>query len=399
MQFFPDVSNHFQFLRTLGHTYNRSADVGECLETAARITPGDGASWHREWLATADRVFAVAERSTAAGHGVSAGEAYLRASNYYRTAEFYLPLDPNDSRKLEAARRSRISFHKAIPFLPLAVEAVEIPYDGTTLPGYVLKSRTAAGRAPAVLCHTGFDGTSEEIATTSGFAAAARGYTVIAFDGPGQGRVVREQKLPFRPDWEKVIGAVFAFAAARADVDPKRVVLMGISFGGNLAPRAAAREHRLAALIANGGVYSFYEPIAKRLPADPLSVDPDQLETAMRSMAEQSVDVRFFLNQASMCFGVQRVYELFKTIKEYDVTEAGNIRCPTLIVDAEQEHLLPGQARRLFDLLTCPKSFLLFRAAEGAEIHCQVAAEGIGTQRIFDWLDDVLAGKPVPETA
>jgi hypothetical protein len=37
---------------------------------------------------------------------VSAREAYLRASNYYRTAEFYIHADPKDERYLAAARRS-----------------------------------------------------------------------------------------------------------------------------------------------------------------------------------------------------------------------------------------------------------------------------------------------------
>jgi len=399
MQFFPDLSNHFQFLRTLGHAYNGAADLGECLETAARITPGDDASWYRAWQATADRVFAVAERCAAGGHGVSAGEAYLRASNYYRTAEFYLPLVPNDPRKLNTARRSRESFHKAVPFLPLTIEAVEIPYEGTTLPGYVIKAPSSTGRAPTVLCHTGFDGTNEEIALAPGFAAAARGYTYIAFEGPGQGRVVREQRLPFRPDWEQVVGAVLDFALARADVDAGHVALIGISFGGNLAPRAAAREPRLAALVANGGVYSFYDPIATRLPIDPLAADPDQLEAALRPVMVQLTEGRLFLNQAMRCFGVERLYDMFKVIKAYDVTEADRIRCPTLIIDTEGENLLPGQARTLFERLTCPKTFLLFQASEGAGAHCQVGAKAISAQRIFDWLDDVFAGKPVPPTA
>jgi pimeloyl-ACP methyl ester carboxylesterase len=396
MQFSPDLSHHFQFLRTLGHAYNGAADIGECFETLARITAGDDASWYREWRVTADRLFTLAEGCAAAGHVVSAGAAYLRASNYYRTAEFYLPLD---ALKVETARRSRESFRKAIPFLPLRVEAVGIPYERTALPGYVITSHSRTGPVPTVLCHSGFDGTGEEVAIGPGFAAAARGYTYIAFEGPGQGRVVREQRLPFRPDWEKVVGAVLDFAVARTDVDGTRVALMGISFGGSLAPRAAAREHRLAALVANGGVYSFYDPIAKRLPLDPLGVDPDQLEAAVHGMLAQSSEARFFVNQGRMCFGVERVHDLFKTIKSYDVTEAGSIRCPTLVVDVEGEHLLPGEARKLFERLACPKTFLLFRASEGADVHCQAGAEAIGVERIFDWLDDVFAGKPVAAMA
>jgi hypothetical protein len=35
--------------------------------------------------------------------------------------------------------------------------------------------------------------------------AVRRGYNCLTFDGPGQGAPLREQKLPFRYDWEKVV--------------------------------------------------------------------------------------------------------------------------------------------------------------------------------------------------
>jgi hypothetical protein len=38
----------------------------------------------------------------------------------------------------------------------------------------------------------------------------------------------------------------------------ERIVLMGISLGGYLAPRAVAFEKRIKACIANGGVYDFH---------------------------------------------------------------------------------------------------------------------------------------------
>ena len=50
--------------------------------------------------------------------------------------------------------------------------------------------------------------------------------------------------MVFRPDWEAVIGPVVDFAVTRPEVDPSRIALMGISFGGYLAPRAASGEPR-----------------------------------------------------------------------------------------------------------------------------------------------------------
>ena len=84
-------------LRAIGETYYRGADIGECLSTAYRIKEGDFESWYIEWLNTAQRVHKYAENSLAAGHKVSAREAFLRASNYYRVAEFFL-MDPEDIR-------------------------------------------------------------------------------------------------------------------------------------------------------------------------------------------------------------------------------------------------------------------------------------------------------------
>ena len=66
---------------------------------------------------------------------------------------------------------------------------------------------------------------------------------------------------------------------------------------------------------------------------------------------------------------------------------AGNIKCPTLILEAEKDDSFPGQPMKLFNALTCPKKYILFTTEEGAEEHCQCGAPAISNQRIFDWLD------------
>jgi dienelactone hydrolase len=38
---------------------------------------------------------------------------------------------------------------------------------------------------------------------------------------------------------------VVDYLLSRPDVDPERIALIGLSFGGYLAPRAATAEHRL----------------------------------------------------------------------------------------------------------------------------------------------------------
>jgi hypothetical protein len=44
----------------------------------------------------------------------------------------------------------------------------------------------------------------------------------VLFDGPGQQRMLFERGIPFRPDWEHVIGPVLDAVLRRPDVDPRR---------------------------------------------------------------------------------------------------------------------------------------------------------------------------------
>jgi len=65
------------------------------------------------------------------------------------------------------------------------IEPVQIPFEGTTLPGYFYRGN-GAGARPTVVIHGGFDGTAEENHFFGAAAFAERGYHVLSFDGPGQ---------------------------------------------------------------------------------------------------------------------------------------------------------------------------------------------------------------------
>ena len=118
------------------------------MSTANRIAEGDFESWTAEWLKTARRVHEIAERSRERGHTVSAREAYFRASNYYRAAEFYLHGDPSDPRIIDFSRRARACFEQALGLTSVAVERVAIPYEGTAFPGYFYRADEAEAGFP-----------------------------------------------------------------------------------------------------------------------------------------------------------------------------------------------------------------------------------------------------------
>lgn len=391
---FDDEAYSFQLLRALGHTYSGGTDINECLETAHRINEGDEESWYDEWLKTAMRILAIAEKSEAGGHLVSAREAYLRASNYFRSAEFFLHADISDTRAYEAWKMSRDCFLKAIPYLSNTIEKVEIPFEGTSLPGYFITAEGVKKKAPLLIIFSGFDGIAEEECLTRGIPAAIRGYHCLVFEGPGQGKVIRDQKIPFRHNWETVVTPVIDYAQTLPGVDTSRIVLYGVSFGGWLAPRASAFEDRIHTCIANGGVFSFYDSMTAEVPASVMSLknsNPKAFESAIREMMSVNLKARWFVNDSLWKFGADSPTDLFIKLESYTLEGVlEKIKCNMLVVDGEEEHFFAGQAKKLYDLLNCPKEYMLFTRAEVAASHCQFGAEAIAAQRIYDWLDDTV---------
>ncbi|MFK5151135.1 dipeptidyl aminopeptidase, partial [Klebsiella pneumoniae] len=88
------------------------------------------------------------------------------------------------------------------------IKHVEIPYENTTLPGYLHLVDDSGRPRPTLIMHTGFDGSVEEMHFSGARAGVERGYNVLAFDGPGQYGPLHREGLVFRPDWEKVITPV-----------------------------------------------------------------------------------------------------------------------------------------------------------------------------------------------
>jgi hypothetical protein len=162
--------------RGLFHALYGGADFGEVTTTAGRI--GDSTSaddFYREWVATADRVAKIGDESAAAGQDVSARNAYLRASNYYRTS--YLPLygTPVDPRLVEAFERETDTFQKAAPLFSPPIEVLEIPFEDGSLPAYFVKVDDSGKPRPTILQTNGYDSTINEMYFSHAPAAIARG--------------------------------------------------------------------------------------------------------------------------------------------------------------------------------------------------------------------------------
>jgi hypothetical protein len=151
------------------------------------------------------RYFDLAEKSAAAGHHVSAREAYLRACNYNRASYPFLFGTPVDPRLIEAFDREVDAFLRAAAHFEPPIEPVEIPYEGTTLPGYFYRVDDSGRPRQTLIATNGYDTTVQVMHFGHAVAAVRRGYNCLIFDGPGQGRVLYKQGVHMRPEWENVV--------------------------------------------------------------------------------------------------------------------------------------------------------------------------------------------------
>ena len=94
--------------------------------------------------------------------GTIAGEAFARSAVYFHVAQATNHHDLAEKERLQ--RRQHAAYRKAMPHLRPAVQALDIPYQGSSFPGYLRLPASANGPAPCVLMLAGLDSTKEELA-------------------------------------------------------------------------------------------------------------------------------------------------------------------------------------------------------------------------------------------
>ncbi len=123
--------------------------------------------------------------------------------------------------------------------------------------------------------------------------------------------------------------------------------------------------------------------------------DPQQakvLDKDILAAMPKNTKARWFFNDGMWKFGAKTPSALLRKTRPYNLKEcADKIGCPTLIIDGELDTLIPGQAKKLFSVLKCPKDYHLFTAEEGAGSHCQVGAWLLSSEVILNWLDRTFA--------
>ncbi|AGA34969.1 dipeptidyl aminopeptidase/acylaminoacyl peptidase [Thioalkalivibrio nitratireducens DSM 14787] len=384
----------FQLMRVLGACSSGGGSPGEIMAARSRMDDDDPARWPGAFAATADDLMEKADLAMARGHVVSARDHLLRAANYYRSAEYFS--DPFGAEAQRLGLASRDAFVAATRHLPFVVKAVDIPFEGADLPGYLVVPPGVSGSNKAVICMTGFDGTAEELYFETAFDAVQRGFTVLIAEGPGQvGTMRRYPDLTFRPDYEVPLRAVVDFALSCREIAPDRLALYGISFGGYFVTRTATYDRRIKALIANAPIsdmHAYLSGLASAgfgmdkgggdLRLEEIDQVPDDIMPTTTKLAFKAVCRRY---------GVASFSEWMAALEAYRVEDLSRITCPSLALGGAGEG---DETLRQIEAFAASVSgsvtTRIFATREGADMHCQMGNYPLSNAVVYDWLDETL---------
>ncbi len=250
----------FETLLAFGAIGYGCAEFGELVTAVNQVNTAAVSyqTYYDTFLALAQRIGTLADHELAAGHTVSALGAYLRASTYYYLCLYFVLGTSARTREAGVYAAMQRCWQQASQLFEPPFETVRIPYGNRWLPGYLLRPDDRPVRRPTVILNNGADAQNITLYSYGGADAIERGHNALIFEGPGQGSMLFERGVPFRPDWENVITPIVDYLRSRPEVDTSRIALIGLSMGGELVIRAAAFEHRLAAVVADPGILSLW---------------------------------------------------------------------------------------------------------------------------------------------
>lgn len=357
----------YQVNRALTQAHYGGGEFAEILEVAADIDPNNRESYNEAWLKKGNPVYELAEEFEKNGHYISARRTYLRAFNYLRSAEFFMKL--GHEKKIPTYLKAREAFLKAIKYFDEKPLQVEVPFEGSFLPGYLFKP-TGVKNPPVMVMFGGLDSLAEELYFGIGQHLNERGIALLAMDGPGQGAALRLNNIHSRHDYNVAGTAVLEYCIdnLKDEIDTGRIGIGAVSMGGYMAARCAAFEPRFKVCMIFGAVWSYYQVWAGRPATHPLA------EIVEHIMDADSYD------------------QVLEKLKGFTLENgvAEKISMPTYILHGEDDKQnFVEHAYNLEKHLTCEHQLEVIPKGESGSQHCQID-DFTKTFNMYDWIAERL---------
>ncbi|WP_246837573.1 alpha/beta hydrolase family protein [Leptospira bouyouniensis] len=387
-RFFDNQAFHFQTLRAINDVKANGAETGEILETIKHIKEGDTESWRFAWERIGNAVLKKAETYS---DPKSKGNALLRAHNYLRTAEFFM--DPTDPNRESVYKKSTDAFYNGLNALGVQYEHIKVPYGKHYLNANYFPGPAGSENKPLIVFVGGFDSVLEELYFVIVHNAYERGYSVLTYEGPGQGEVIRKQNLPFTYEWEKPNKAVMdTFLKNHKKHD--KIILVGMSFGGYLGPRAAAFDDRFDGIVAFDVGYDFGAVAENATPGIAIWLQKHEFHRTVEFLS--SIKSKFSstfswgLKNARWTFNTKDSNETLIAFRKFTLEGvADKIKQDVLILAGTKDHFIPlNQVEKFQKNLKNAKSVqtIIYDEEFGGAEHCQLGAATLWQADFFEWI-------------
>jgi pimeloyl-ACP methyl ester carboxylesterase len=332
-------------------------------------------SWHTVWLGLAKRA--------------EAEKRWLDAASYYHGAEFYLPAGEVRNGLYDDFARNWTWGMAGVA----GYERIAIPYPGGRLPGFRLQAK--GKERSTFVFNGGYDSFVEEF---YGFLLPLTelGFTVIGFDGPGQGGALR-QGIYFEHAWEKPAKALIDYFKLDA------VDWLGASCGGYLSIRAAAFEPRIRHIVSMPTTYSGLDMTLKQMRPGKARELMSLFKAGDRKQTEAlervpSSAFHWCVTQGMHITGTKTPFDFLTAIAQHSLDGIlHNVKQDILLTEGEQDHLFDvNWIYRTMGELVCARSVTarIFTAREGGEQHCQVGNSALARKEVVRWLSQFYPGMP-----
>jgi esterase FrsA len=224
------------------------ADVREAL---SKIETTDRDEWARGWSSVGDRYYQAASAATSPDER---RKNYLRAWRLYYFAQW--PVAASEGKKAAYAK-ALDAFVRSSESLAPPMEVVRIPFEGKEIVAYLRLPISTDGPVPIVFAISGLDSRKENLADTYG-ALIEKGIGFFAVDGPGTG----QSPVKVSPTADRVLSRAFDYLVSRKEIDPGRIAMHGVSFGGYWASKLAVTERaRLRGVVVQSPpIDAFFTP-------------------------------------------------------------------------------------------------------------------------------------------
>ena len=366
---FLRASHPFEFhvLRLVAEAQHGGGDIFEIGRLCRNLEPDDRVGWERGWLDLAEQTEARALEALRAGHQQTAMQNFFHANQYYRMSDVLLTA-ADMAKKRQRFLQSQQNFRAAARLHSPPIDVIAVRCGNEEYDGYFCHPADPKPDPwPAVFFIGGADAFAEEI-FFSGRQITSRGWALLLVDTPGRGSSHYLKGIPTRADYEVPAKACIDYLISRPEVDSERIALMGISMAGYYAPRVAAFEKRIKALVAWSGCYSILDDLYDFC----VHLQP----TVQRLLGGVSHE------------------EARRRLKDFTMDGiAQNINCPTLITHGADDTLMSvAGAKRLFDEIGVhDKTLKIYDHNDVAgRIHCSHDYWAENVPYMLDWLEERL---------